>query len=137
MVRNERRESTVNYWVFVFNSLRNVEVAPTKAFQEFHKIVSALQDLLVCNTPGVEFETFTQAVPGYQTHMIRFEWSGASHQHPAENWKSIKLPWLLLKESSTPLTTECVYRHGIGQDIETGFQTWLSSNRQFLWDPYD
>lgn len=125
----------MNHWVFVFNAHKNLEDAPLKSYYEFQKIRNSLTDLVICTTPNIEFETFTAAMPGFITYMIRFQCD--SQVRPYESWESVLLPWILLQETSSSERFTELRRHQIGEESLLVFRAWLSENSKWLWEPYD
>lgn len=127
----------MDYWVFIFASERNIELAPLKTWRELLKFSDVVKGKVVEMPPNLPMEAFPRAIPGFNTMMIRFRCEDPSDK-PWTAWTSALLPWLLLSSNDGAGSALNEFAHHAANDeILAGFRVWLVENRNLLFEPMD
>ncbi len=127
----------MDYWIFVFNCLRDLREQPLRSWDAFREILDPIRDSIVEITPGISFETFPRAVPGYNVHMVRFRRVPDEGPEPPKAWAETGLPWLLLGARPRHEAPATLAHSQVDVALGAEFRYWLRSNLHVLHEPLE
>ena len=127
----------MDYWIFVFHRWRDIHEAPLSGWHGFRGILDSIHDHIVETTPGIAFETFPRAVPGYNVHMARFtRLPGGEAELPA-SWAQAGLPWIVLSARTRQEAPATLAHSGFDAALDAEFRYWLRSHLHVLHEPLE